>query len=79
MSVTVRTSSPTNITVTPGTQAQGAIVVKKAGDLTLQSLSNVVSTDLQDGYTLVYDSATRKWITQQITGDVVQTIDGGTY
>lgn len=79
MSVTVRSTSARNIAVTQGSQAQGSVVVKKAGELTVQGLSNVVSTDLQDGYTLVYDSVTNKWYTQQITGDVVQSIDGGTY
>lgn len=79
MTVTVRSPSSRSIAVTQGNQTQGAVVVKRAGDLTVQSLSNVVSTDLQDGYTLVYDSETKKWIAQQITGDVVQTIDGGTY
>lgn len=79
MTIVVRSPSTNNISVSQGSQAQGAVVVKKAGDLTVQSLSNVVSTDLQDGYTLVYDSETKKWITQQLTGDVVQSIDGGTY
>jgi len=79
MSVTVRTNPITNITVNQGSQVTGAVLVKTGADLTVQGLKNVVSTDLQDGYTLVYDSATNKWITQQIDGAVIATVDGGTY
>lgn len=67
------------IRVIQGGQSTSSVVVKKAGDITVQGLSNVVSTDLQDGYTLVYDSTTKKWITQQVTGDSIQLVDGGTY
>lgn len=77
MSVTVRTGTTNSISVSQGSQSTGSIVVKKADSLTVQSLSNVVSTDLQDGYTLVYDSETKKWIAQQIPS--VGAVDGGTY
>ena len=79
MSVTVRTNPITNIAVNQGSQVTGAVTVKTGADLTVQGLKNVVSTDLQDGYTLVYDSATNKWITQQIDGAVIATVDGGPY
>lgn len=77
--VRTRAASPSAIQVTQGAQTTGAIVVKKGGDLTVQGLSNVVSTDLQDGYTLVYDSVTKKWITQQIEAGAIASVDGGTY
>lgn len=79
MSVTVRTNPITAISVNQGSQVTGAVTIKKGGELTLQSLNNVVSTDLQDGYTLVYDSTTNKWITQQIDGAAIASVDGGTY
>ena len=47
----------------------------------LTNLSDVNSTDLEDGYTLVWDEDTGKWIAQAI-GDVsanVTAIDGGTF
>ena len=71
------------IAVNQGTKNQASIVVKKnTGDaISLNSLKNVDTTDLQDGYTLVYDTTTNKWISQQVTvglGDVGN-IDGGTY
>ena len=79
MTVVVRQSSSNSIAVTQGSQTQAAITVKKGADLTVQGLSNVVSTDLQDGYTLVYDTTTNKWITQQLGIESIAGIDGGTY
>lgn len=66
------------IRVITGQQPSGSVVIKKGGDLTIQGLSNVVSTDLQDGYTLVYDSESNKWVTQQV-GGAIASVDGGTY
>ena len=43
------------IVVNQGGAARASVVVKKGGNITLQSLTNVDSTDLQDGYTLIYD------------------------
>lgn len=79
MSVTVRTGTTNSISVSQGSQTTSSVVVKKADNLTVQGLSNVVATDLQDGYTLVYDSETKKWVTQQIPASAVQSVDGGTY
>jgi hypothetical protein len=79
MSVTVRTNPITTLSVSQGTQSTGAVVVKTGADLTVQGLKNVVSTDLQDGYTLVWDSTTNKWVTQQIDGGQISSVDGGTY
>lgn len=67
------------IRVIQGSQPVGAVVVKKGAELKVQSLTNVVSTDLQDGYTLVYDSETQNFITQQIPAGAVGNVDGGTY
>lgn len=79
MTVVVRTNPSSSITVNQGSQNSGSIVVKKGGSLTVESLQNVVSTDLQDGYTLVYDADTDKWITQTIDVAGIAGFDGGTY
>jgi hypothetical protein len=80
MSVTIRTNNPGSIAVQQGAQGTSSIVVKKPGDLTLQSLKNVVTTDLQDGYTLFYDSETNTWVSQPLdSGITLTTVDGGTY
>jgi len=69
------------VVVNQGTKNQAAIVVKKnTGDaITLNSLKNVDTTDLQDGYTLVYDTTTNKWVSQLVEIATVNAIDGGTY
>ena len=69
----------TRVTVNQGSQGTSSIVVKRAGELTIQSLKNVVTTDLQDGYTLVYDSATIQWVSQAVDGSVLTLVDGVTY
>lgn len=79
MSVTVKTTTTNKVAVSQGSQTGASVVIKNADNLTVQGLSNVQSTDLQDGYTLVFDAATNKWVTQQISGDVIATVDGGTY
>lgn len=79
MSITVRTGTASSISVAQGSQSAASVVIKKADNLTVQGLSNVVSTDLQDGYTLVYDAGTNKWVAQQIPAGAVSAVDGGTY
>lgn len=70
----------TRVVVNQGAQTSSSVVVKRGGDITLQSLKNVNTTDLQDGYTLVYDSETGKWISQSLSESVtINTVDGGTY
>lgn len=79
MTVTVRTPNPNAISVTQGSQTTGSVIVKKAGALTVQSLSNVDTSDLQDGYTLVYDTTTNLWVAQPVEAGTITAIDGGTY
>lgn len=48
----------------------------------LQQLSNVDTSvnGLQDGYTLVYDEDTGKWVAQELSSSVsLDVLDGGTY
>ena len=68
----------TKISVSQGSRPTGSITINKSTGGTLQSLSNVDSTDLQDGYTLIYDTATNKWVAQPISAGVAA-VDGGTY
>ena len=78
MAVTVRTNTNTGISVAQGAGAVGSITVNKSTGGRLQSLSDVVTTDLQDGYTLVYDTTTNKWVAQPASAGV-GTVDGGIY
>ena len=75
MAVTVSKNNNTGISVALGASAAGSITVNKSTGGTLQSLSNVVTTDLQDGYTLIYDTTTSKWVAQPITAGVAS-VDG---
>lgn len=78
MSVTISTSTKSSVTLTPTNTSSSSLVIKKTSGGTLQSLSNVVTEQLQDGYTLVYDSETNKWVAQPLSvADT--TVDGGTY
>ena len=78
MAVTVKTNTNTGISVAQGAGAVGSITVNKSTGGKLQSLSDVNTSDLQDGYTLVYDTTTNKWVAQPVSASV-GTVDGGIY
>ena len=79
MAVTI--TNKNNIAVTQGARATGSITVTKSTGGKLQSLADVNTTDLQDGYTIIYDTTTNKWVSQPISAGAVSvtTVDGGTY
>jgi hypothetical protein len=79
MAVTVRATN--NISVSQGSRATGSITVTKSTGGKLQSLADVNTTDLQDGYTIIYDTTTNKWVSQPISAGAVSvtSVDGGTY
>ena len=77
MSIVVNKSSSSKVTLTPSNQGSTSLVVRKSGG-TLQSLSNVNSTDLEDGYTLLYDAETNTWVASPVTA-AVAAVDGGSY
>lgn len=46
----------------------------------LEELKNVDTTNLQDGYTLVWNETDQQWVTQQVQVSAADlSIDGGTY
>ena len=45
----------------------------------LDDLSSVDTSGVQDGYTLVYDTTVNKWVSQVLTAAAPTTIDGGTF
>ena len=67
------------ITVTQGVASTASVVVKRGTDITLQTLKNVDAANLDDGYTLIYDSATQKFVTEPIGNVTLNLVDGGTY
>lgn len=55
------------------------IVSKKAASK-VETLADVDAANLQDGYTLIYNSVTRKWeAANPATEVILDNIDGGTY
>ena len=75
MSVVTNTG---RVTLTPSNSGSTAITIKKSTGGTIQSLSNVDSSNLEDGYTIIYDSETSKWVAAPITAGVAA-VDGGSY
>jgi len=78
MAITVRPTTNSGISVSQGSGAVGSITINKSTGGTLQSLSNVVTNDLQNGYTLIYDISTNKWVSQPISA-AATALDGGIY
>lgn len=74
----VNTPAKSTLSVNQGSKSSASIVIKKATDITLQSLNNINASDLQDGYTLIYDAQSAKFVTQPIES-VALLVDGGTY
>ena len=78
MAVIIQPTNSNSVSVSQGGSVQAGLTIKKSTGGSLNSLSNVVTTNLQDGYTLVYDSQTNKWVAQAITSSVAA-VDGGTF
>lgn len=82
--MTVKVSVPTNNSVTTSVSSNNSIntsVVSKRVTADLETLGNVDTTGLADGYTLVYNDESKKWEATNVA-DVVATpavISGGTY
>lgn len=79
MSIVVRPRSGSTIAVNQGAQSSAAVVVKRADNLGIENLIDVVTSDLQDGYTLLYDVTTDKWVSQPVSNVTLSAVDGGTY
>lgn len=77
MSVVLNPITRSSVSIVPTNSTSTSLTINKGGG-TLQSLSNVNAADLQDGYTLVYDTDTKKWVAQSVSS-AVASVDGGTY
>jgi hypothetical protein len=82
--MTVKVTVPLNRTVNTSVTQQSGIntnILSKNASAKLENLSNVVVDDetVQDGYTLVFNSATRKWEAAPAEDINLGIIDGGTY
>lgn len=75
----IKVSIPSTNTRLTTTVASGS---KKVTSAKIEQLANVDTTTngLEDGYTIVYDEDTGKWVSQQLSAAVqLDNLDGGTY
>lgn len=81
MSVKVKVPLPSGTSTTVSTpNSINTNVVSKRGVTAVQSLADVDATNVQDGYTLIYNQETKKWEAVNPATSVKPTaIDGGTY
>ena len=79
MSIVVRPRGGSTIAVNQGAQSSAAVVVKRADNLSIENLNDVVTTSLSDGDTLIYDEETDKWVAQPLSNVIPNAVDGGTY
>jgi hypothetical protein len=64
----------------PNTKTINTSIVSKRGAAKVETLADVDAAGLQDGYTLIYNSDTKKWEAVNPATAVAPTaIDGGTY
>jgi hypothetical protein len=64
----------------PNTKTINTSIVSKRATTSVQSLADVDAAGLQDGYTLIYNSDTKKWeAVNPATAVAPMAIDGGTY
>jgi hypothetical protein len=81
--MSVKVTVPLNRGVSTSVGNQNGIntnILSKNAAAKLENLSNVVVDEtVQDGYTLVFNSATRKWEAAPADDINLGTIDGGTY
>ena len=73
--ITIPNSGSENRVITNTTQNSKQVTSAK-----VEQLANIdISNGLQDGYTLVYDEPTGKWVAQQLEAGDLISLDGGTY
>ncbi len=64
----------------PNTKTINTHIVSKRQAAKVETLADVDAAGLQDGYTLIYNSTTKKWEAANPASEVVlDNIDGGTY
>lgn len=64
----------------PNSKTINTSIVSKRATASVQTLADVDAAGLQDGYTLIYNSATQKWEAADPASEVIlNNIDGGTY
>ena len=76
--VSVVSPAGSSLSVNQGGTAPSNLIIRKSTGGTLNSLGDVNTAFVQDGFTLIYDSDTNKWITQSVASAILS-VDGGRY
>lgn len=80
--MSVKVTVPINRGINTSVGSQNIIntnILSKNASAKLENLSNVVVDELQDGYTLIFNSALGKWEAAPAEEISLGNIDGGTY
>lgn len=80
--MSVKVTVPLNRGINTSVGSQNNIntnILSKNASAKLENLSNVVVDELQDGYTLIFNSALGKWEAAPAEEISLGNIDGGTY
>ena len=80
--MSVKVTVPLNRGINTSVGNQSSIntnILSKNASAKLENLSNVVVDELQDGYTLIFNSALGKWEAAPAEEISLGNIDGGTY
>lgn len=81
--MSVKVTVPLNKTISATVNSQNSIntnVTSKKAASKVTNLADVDATGVEDGYTLIYNSETRKWeAVNPSTAVAPSAIDGGTY
>ena len=73
----IKVSVPPSSARVVSTVATGS---KRVTGARVEQLTNVDATGLEDGYTLIYDESTGKWVAKELSTEInVASLDGGTY
>lgn len=76
--ITVTSPNNSSIAINQGGSSPAGLVIRKSTGGTLNSLGDVVTAAIEDGYIIVYDSETNKWVSQSVAS-AITSVDGGYY
>ena len=77
-SVSITAPNNSSLSINQGASSPSSLIIRKSTGGTLTSLGDVNTSSVQDGFTLIYDSDTNKWVAQAVTSAAVS-VDGGRY
>jgi len=77
--VTVITNSASTVSIRPSTKTVASLSAIPSSNITLGSLSNVDVANVANGQSLVYNSATGKYVAAEVTAVQPTNLVGGSF